>query len=242
MSNDVDADDDWRGDLMWAIEDGQSDQVANLAPGHALDFVDEATGFTPLMLAVDSSADGANQQEQVPDLSVVQILLAYGASPAARGRKGEDAADIARKYHWHEAIDAMHAADPASVPRLFWPLGYVDHIRRAGIEPDQDTPWRAELMDAIKRTDVDRVRALLVDQDGTLDFIHPGSSLTPLQLAIGEQRRSRHDHRPRDATIIRLLLDAGAAPDFPPDVWSSPLHRAEGWPEATKLLRAAMRR
>jgi hypothetical protein len=241
LSDDIDPD-DWRGDLLWAIEDEQLDQVAILAPGHDLDFVDETSGFTPLMLAVDSSADGANQQEERPDLAVVQTLLACGASPTVQGRTGENATDIARQYHWHEAIDAMHAADPIGVPRLFWPLGYVDRIRRAGVEPDDDTPWRAELMDAIKRTDASRVRALLAGQEGTLDFIHPGSSLTPLQLAIGEQRRSHRDHRPRDTTVVRLLLAAGAAPDFPPDVWSSPLSSAEGWPEATELLRAAMDR
>jgi hypothetical protein len=232
LSDDIDAEADWRGDLMWAIEDEQPDDVAILAPGHELNFVDETSGFTPLMLAVDSSADGAHQRRRAPDVTVVELLLSHGASPTLKGRNGEDAADVARNYHWHEAIDAMHGADPDGVPKLFWPLDE---------QHDEDTPWRADLMDAIKRTDVGRVRALLADQEGTLDFVHLGSCLTPLQLAIEEQGDTDR-HPTRDATIVRLLLAAGAAPDFPPDEWSTPLRKAEGWPEVTEQLRAAIDR
>ncbi len=213
MSDGTD-DTEWRADLMWAIEDNQPDQVAILAPGHDLDFVDENSGLTPLMAAVDAVADGSNQRGGPRELKLVQILLSCGASPTAKGQSGEDATDVARQYVWHEAIDAMRAVDPDGVPRLFWPLGYVNRIRMP-VAHDEDTPWRVELMDAIKRSDVERVRSLLAGPEGSLDFVHPGSTLTPLELAVGEQRRAHEYGRPRDATIVQLLLGAGATPDFP---------------------------
>lgn len=158
----------------------------------------------------------------------------------AKNHDGEDATDVARQYLWHEAIDAMRAVDPDGVPQLFWPLGYVNRIRTP-VGHDEDTPWRSELMDAIKRSDVDRVRSLLADDQGSLDFVHPGSTITPLELAIGEQRRAREQGRARDSGILRLLLAAGATADFSPGAWS-PLERAKDWPEGIKLLRQAVQR
>lgn len=240
MSGQRDEETEWRSDLMWAIEDEQLDQVGALAPGHDLNFIGEF-GLTPLMAAVDAAADGANQRGRPRYVTAIELLLSLGASPTYKGRDGKDAADVARQYHWHEAIDAMHDADPDGVPILFWPLGYVDPDPQPTVVPPvEDTPWRAELMDAIKRTDIERVRRLLADRQGTLDFVHPGSRLTPLQLAISEQGNSER-HRRRDPTIVRLLLDAGAAPDFPPDQWFSPLARADRWPEVAALLAARMR-
>lgn len=228
----------WRVELFHAIEHDDIEGISAVAARGDVNFVEEHSGFTPLMLAVDIGAQVGIQRNRALDTSFASTLLRHGASPTLKSPGGIDAADVARGYWWHEAIDVMHEFDPDGVPRPFWPLGYEN--RRTMLVPvphDEDTPWRSELMDAVKRTDVERAHRLLAEPDSTIDFVHPGSSCTPLQLAISEQGVIRRYLNPNpDATIVRLLLDAGASPDFTPTSTRSPLDQAERWPEVRQLL------
>jgi ankyrin repeat protein len=103
------------------------------------------------------------------------------------------------------------------------------------------TPGQAALMDAIEVGDIDRVRRLVAELPGQLDFVDPVGKLSPLQLAIdvGGDAAVQRGVRP-DLSIVRLLLDHGASPSFPSARGETPLEIAAGygWHEAADLLRA----
>ncbi|ULH18106.1 ankyrin repeat domain-containing protein (plasmid) [Deinococcus sp. KNUC1210] len=66
--------------------------------------VREYGGWTPLIHAVDSEADGAIQADTSPKLELLRFLLAHGADPELRDDQGKSAADLAQTYGWTEAV------------------------------------------------------------------------------------------------------------------------------------------
>jgi hypothetical protein len=150
--------------LMNAVECERVNEVRELVGSGAivdLDFVYEPWGdLTPLQLAVDTAADGGQQERREPNDHQIRLLLDLGASAAMRGFKGKTAADIADDYVWREAAAMLRAAAEADAPRL----------RRA-------------LVDAIQDGDVEEVRRLATCYEIDLDAVDQRSGKTPMQAA-----------------------------------------------------------
>lgn len=72
----------------------------------------QAGGWTPLMFAVDATADDALQGDHAPSLDLLAFLLERGADRTVRNRRGEIAADIARAYGWREAVALLSPLTP----------------------------------------------------------------------------------------------------------------------------------
>lgn len=235
----------WLRALMDAIENLDAREVARLAPDGDLNVIDEVTGMTPLSLAVDAGADCANQQEKLPDSRIVRLLLSLGASPTLEGRDGVNAADLARSYCWHEALDLMHEAAADAVPATWWRVTRLSEPAHAAATTENGDPsvamWQAELMDAIDRGDADRVRSLVGAPRSSLEFVHLPSGRTPLQLAVWVGASESFPYRQRqDLEVVRILLDAGASPSNASDERYRPIELARyfGWAEALELLEA----
>jgi hypothetical protein len=80
-----------------AVEDGDAVELARLLDSGA-DPNDVCCGMTLLAHAVDYEADTAIQTGQGMGVTLIAVLLAYGASPRAAGDAGKTPLDLANEY------------------------------------------------------------------------------------------------------------------------------------------------
>lgn len=80
-----------------AVEDGEPGELARLLDSGA-DPNEVCCGMTLLAHAVDYEADTAIQSDREMGVTLVAILLAYGADPRIEGSKGKSPLEFADDY------------------------------------------------------------------------------------------------------------------------------------------------
>ncbi|MFH9015561.1 ankyrin repeat domain-containing protein [Streptomyces sp. NPDC017943] len=80
-----------------AVEDGDVSKLAQLLDAGA-DPNEVCCGMTLLAHAVDYEADAAIQAGEEMEVTLIAVLLAYGASPGIAGDPGKSPLDLANEY------------------------------------------------------------------------------------------------------------------------------------------------